>query len=420
MQAQAANSTIQWIRSLKFISRPRLLRFLQTSAFHWPENSTPDYEVDHVIVGAGVVGLAIAERLTRTANTSTLIVERHRRPGSECSARNSEVIHAGIYYPPNSLKTKLCIRGRHLLYDFCSQHSIPHRKCSKWIVAQSPAELDVLHEIHKRGTALDVPLRFLSTTERAQAEPLIRAQAGALESPETGIIDSHTYMEQLQMLMLSTNPGEASLALSSTVVGIQRDPVTGSYDVAVQSLDADTETSNTTIIRTPLLVNSAGLHSDHIASLVLGPSMASSLAYTIHPHKGHYYSLSGPAPASRLVYPTPLPNLQGLGVHLTLDMSGRCKFGPDSVPVADKADYSVVEPGELGAAKERERRHMFWQGVERYFPGVREEDLVADYSGIRPKLSAPGQPFRDFVIKEETQAGFPGFVNLVGALSDLQ
>ncbi|KXS21076.1 FAD dependent oxidoreductase [Gonapodya prolifera JEL478] len=395
-------------------------RHAATTAVPWPDRARPDYEVDHLVIGAGVVGLAVAERLTRTVNTTTLVLERHSLTGSESSARNSEVIHAGIYYPPESLKTRLCIRGREMMYDVCARHNIPHRKCGKWIVAQDEAELAALGAIHDRGTSLGVPLRFLSLSEREEKEPLVRAAAGALESPESGIVDSHALMQFLISRIEGGNAGEGSIALASEVVAMEKDAASCAYDIAVRTVEPDTQGDQITVIRSPVVVNAAGLYSDHIAGLLLGESRASELGYKIHPFKGHYYALSGRAPASRLVYPTPLANLQGLGVHLTLDMAGRCKLGPDSVPVGSKTDYSIVRPGEDGAEEERNRRRAFWESVKKYLPRVREEDIYPDYTGIRPKLSAPGAPFRDFVISHETNLGFSGFVNLVGELRRLR
>lgn len=275
------------------------------------------------------------------------------------SSRNSEVIHAGIYYPPSSLKTSLCIRGNRLLYQFCAQADIPHRAVGKWIVAQTPKQYDYLLTLKQKADLLGVPVRFLSRREM-HAEPAVRASE-ALLSPTTGIVDSHALMACLAANIAAAG---GDVALRSGVEHIE--PCEGSrYLVTVRT----TGTAPTmTVVCARAVINAAGLHADRVASLVL-PGV-----YRQHYAKGRYYGYRASEPAVRhLIYPCPEENLAGLGTHLTLDLSGRIKFGPDVEYVERTDDYDVEE----GKVDE------FYRAIAEYLPGVRREALYADYAGIR-------------------------------------
>lgn len=393
--------------------------------------SEPAFDVDHLIVGGGIVGMAVAERLSRRAGTSSILIEKHAHLGFETTSRNSQVIHAGIYYSVDSLKAKVCIRGKELLYDLCQKHSIPHWNCGKWIVAAPEEKNPVyLEDIHKKATALGVPTYFLPAAKIAD-EPLVRAGT-VLVSPTTGIVDSHGVLDHLNYMFTQGNAekglGEGDVVRRSQVTGIERDEQ-GNWIVEVKSLDSE-GAEGTSKIRTRILVNAAGLYSDEIAGMAMGKEMVEKLGYTIYPCKGRYYAYaSSKKLASRLIYPAPEKNFVGLGIHLTLDLAGRAKFGPDTLYVDQKDDYAI-DPNDEAL------RTKFWESVKRYLPVVEKDDIVADYSGIRcvtgpssflpnfadsstsrsprPKLSGPGQAARDFVVKEESDNGFPGLVSLVG------
>ncbi|KAJ3280619.1 hypothetical protein HK104_000537 [Borealophlyctis nickersoniae] len=321
-----------------------------------------------------------------------MVLDRHASFANETSSRNSEVIHAGIYYPHDSLKTRLCIRGKRLLYDLCERHNIPHRRMGKWIVAVDSSQEEYLHKMKERADSLGVPVEFLSGEKARQTEPNVNAKT-VLVSPTTGIIDSHTYMQVLEN-KITEQGGDLIYRTAVTAISPASSPTSG---YIVQTPDAT--------IHTRTLVNSAGLAADRIAAMLLPPHMLSHLR--IKPCKGRYYSLrqrSSKPPVSRLIYPVPEANLQGLGVHCTLDMAGKVKFGPDTVYTDRVDDYSIEEDPEL--------LDRFHRAIVKYMPGTRKEDLYPDYAGVRPKLSGPGEPFRDFVI--EIPEGFPNFVNLVG------
>ncbi|KAK0746664.1 FAD dependent oxidoreductase [Schizothecium vesticola] len=370
-----------------------------------PFSSTTPRPADftHAVIGGGVVGLAIARELAQRGgpSSSTVLLERHSAIGTETSSRNSEVIHAGIYYPPSSLKTALCIRGKDLLYDFCTQHHVPHRRCGKWIVAQTPAQHAALTRIHDLcATTLHVPTRWVSAAEASRREPAVRADAAILESPTTGIIDSHTLM--LTLLGHFEDAG-GTLALNSPVTAISplgSPPVPGSAGWAL-TVDA----TPTTTITASTIINAAGLSSAAIHNMIVPPGPRRMRMYYA---KGNYFSYSAPHPkVNTLVYPAPEPGGAGLGTHLTLDLAGRMRFGPD-------VEW-VDTPGELGVSEGRVRATA--AAVRAYLPGLDEGGLRPDYAGIRPKLAREGavgggKGFVDFVVREEE--GYGGWVNLLG------
>lgn len=342
------------------------------------------------VVGAGVVGLAIAARLAR-AFPELLLLERRARHGSETSSRNSEVIHAGMYYPTGSRKARLCVEGSRRLYEICERHAIPHARIGKLIVALRESEIAALERILATGRANGVSLEMLSAEQARALEPNVPCVA-ALLSPATGLISAHALMDHF--LAFATAAG-AILQTRTELIAIERR--SGDYRLTVR---AGAETSSFTSER---VVNAAGLEADSVAALA-GIDVDAA-AYRQHYCKGSYFAVSGGKAGllSRLVYP--LPDSASLGVHALLDLSGRLKFGPDVEYLGTRQlDYGVDES----------KRGAFAQAVRRLLPAIEERDLTPDMAGIRPKLQAPGQPPRDFVIREESERGLPGLVNLVG------
>lgn len=339
------------------------------------------------VIGAGVIGLAVAEELS-TSFRDVLVVEKNTAFGQETSSRNSEVIHAGIHYPAGFLKSILCIEGNRLLYDICDQRNIPHKRLGKLIVASDAEEchdLEIIKEQAKEKGVTDLVL--LGKGQIRSLEPEVKALA-ALFSPSTGIIDTHSFMRSL---CLNAETRGAVIAFRSCVTAIHRDDY--GYDVEINGGDYR--------FMTKVLVNCAGLQSDRIAALA-GMDI-DKFGYRLKYCKGDYFSLSPAPKLSRLVYPAPVKNSEGLGIHTTLDLNNRVRLGPDSGYVKELA-YSVDEAKKLS----------FYQSVKKYLPNIAPESLHPDMSGIRPKLQGPGEPYHDFVIKEEKDRGCPGFINLIG------
>ncbi|CAO3688155.1 unnamed protein product [Umbelopsis vinacea] len=350
-------------------------------------------EVDNLVIGGGVVGLAIAERLARTRSTeTTILVERNGRIGEETSSRNSEVIHAGLYYPESSLKTRLCIKGKNMLYDLLQTTNIPYKKVGKWVVAENEDQTTYIKDLHEKSKRIGVPTFFMTSEEAHKEEPEVRAHS-VLVSPTTGIIDSHSFMEYLES---SVNSSGGDIALGSQVRSI-RTATGGGYLVEVATPPSS---ATATLVFAKHVFNSAGLHADKIANMLIPNS------YKLYYAKGQYFGYRKKSPVRRLIYPCPEKNLAGLGTHLTIDMAGRCKFGPDVSYIQDWADYSVAD--------DDVKLEQFVQAVQKYYPNVDKHSLYADYAGIRPKLAGPGGPFQDFIIREESEAGFNNFFNLIG------
>ncbi|PWY85400.1 Vps52-domain-containing protein [Aspergillus eucalypticola CBS 122712] len=355
-------------------------------------------DVTHAVIGAGVVGLAVARQLAMKEGTSTILLERHDAPGTETSSRNSEVIHAGLYYGADTLKTSLCIKGKELLYALCAQHNIPHRNTKKWIVAQTPEQWEACLRVHEHAKRIGVPTRILGQEEAQRREPEVRALAGIVESPTTGIIDSHSLMTYLQG---DFEDRGGDCAFMTQVTGIEPLPASegGGYRISAVSADG-----SETTITAETVINSAGNGACAINNMVM-PAERHRKAYFA---KGTYFSYSASTPkTSVLVYPTTLPGTGGLGTHLTLDMGGRIRFGPDVEWVEDPSDLRP-SPARLQQALPE---------IRAYLPNVDVEAIDLDYCGIRPKLGKggavnTGKGFQDFVIQEEE--GFPGFVNLLG------
>ncbi|KAF2028337.1 FAD dependent oxidoreductase [Setomelanomma holmii] len=349
----------------------------------------------HAVVGGGVVGLAIARKLQARDGASTVLIEKHSSVGTETSSRNSEVIHAGLYYGTDSLKTKLCLRGKEMMYDLCKQHSIPHRNTGKWIVAQDEIQMKALQKVHDFATTIGVPTHFISKDEAKRREPDVRAEAGVLESPSTGIVDSHSLMQYLEGDFESLG---GICAFHSPVTSIHPiDQGKSGWEITTTSPDGETST-----ITADTLINSAGLYAVSINNMILCPERHRKAYYA----KGSYfsYAVSHPKP-NTLIYPAPVPGHGGLGTHLTLDLSGRIRFGPDVEWTDSPTDYTPNTKNLAAAIDD----------IATYLPGVDREAIQPDYVGIRPKLgklsATSGKDFQDFYIVREE--GYSGFVNLL-------
>ena len=344
-------------------------------------------DIDCLVIGAGVVGLAVARELA-LAGREVVIAEAAEGIGTQTSARNSEVIHAGIYYPPGSLKARVCVAGRELLYRYLGERGLPHKACGKLIVATSEAQKPALETIMTRAKASGVDtLRWLSRAEAKAMEPEVRCEI-ALLSPETGVVDSHALMLSL---LGECEAASGSLALNTPIIGWRREA--GGF-----SVDFGGEDPATYSVRT--VVNSAG----HGAPKLLGrlDGFPAEHVPVQHYAKGNYFALTGKQPFSHLVYP--VPEAAGLGIHATIDMGGRVKFGPDVEWVESDQDL-VVDPA---------RAEKFYAAIRTYWPALPNEALVADYAGIRPKLHGPTEPMPDFRIDGPEAHGVPDLVNLLG------
>ena len=343
-------------------------------------------QVDTVVIGAGVVGLAVARALAM-AGREVIVLEAENAIGTHTSSRNSEVIHAGIYYPKDSLKARLCVAGRQQLYAYCADHGVSHQRCGKLIVATSPAQIPQLEKILAQGRANGVTdLTALDLARVRDMEPAVQCVA-ALHSPSTGIIDSHGLMLAYQG---DAEAHGAMLAFTGPVSGgrVQDDGIL---------LEVGGEQPMQLLARR--VVNSAGLHAPKVAASLEGfpPAHVPPSYYC----KGNYYSLAGRAPFSRLIYP--IPEAAGLGVHVTLDLAGQARFGPD-VEWIDKIDYTV----------DPQRAEKFYAAIRSYWPDLKDGALSPGYSGIRPKIQAPSEPARDFMIEGPRDHGVAGLVNLFG------
>jgi L-2-hydroxyglutarate oxidase LhgO len=343
-------------------------------------------EIEAVVVGAGVIGLAVGRALA-LAGHEVIILERADGIGSETSSRNSEVIHGGLYYPAGSLKATSCVAGRERLYAYCREHGVPHARLGKLIVATDESEIPGVEKIEAAARANGVAnLEWLSASEARRLEPELRCVA-ALMSPSTGIIDSHA-------LMLAYR-GEAE---DSGAFVVFRSPLL-SGRVRGDGFDLAVGGAEPTTIRCRMLVNAAGLFAPALARTIDGLS-----AETIPPAyfcRGVYFTLSGRTPFRHLIYPVPMPG--GLGVHITLDLAGQARFGPD-VEWIDGVDYAV----------DPRRGDAFYAAIRRYWPGLRDDALQPGYAGVRPKISGPNEPTADFVVQGPAEHGILGLVNLYG------
>lgn len=358
-----------------------------------------EYTVDALVIGAGVVGLAVAARLSATGR-AVVVLEKHESFGRETSSRNSEVIHAGLQYPPGSLKARLCVRGNQLLYDLCAQRGIPHRNTGKLVIAIEEDEATGLDALKATAEQNGVEgLRIIGRAEIERMEPQVSAPA-ALYVPATGIIDAHSLMAAYAQ---TARENGAEVIYRTTVHAIE--PLSDGYRVT--GMDAS---GSDFALRAAAVVNAAGLWADAIAALV-GINIDAA-AYRQHFCKGDYFGI---APArtglvSRLVYPLAATSAERAGsrIHLTIDLTGRMRLGPDAVWLPDSwrenPSYQVDES----------RRELFWQSARRYLPWLELADVAPESVGVRPRVFGPGQPQRDFIIQHERERGFPGFVNLIG------
>ena len=347
--------------------------------------------VDAVVIGAGVVGLAVARALAQ-AGRETIVAEAQAGIGQGVSSRNSEVIHAGLYYTPGSLKARLCVRGKELLYALCASHGVEHRRCGKLTVANSEDEVRALRGLQDRAAANGVPVEWLEGAQARALEPALQCIA-ALHSPSTGIVDSHGFMLALQG---DLERAGGMVALGSEVVSARLSRAAGEPHVLRLADGSE--------LACDLLVNAAALHACALARRFEG------LEARFVPRewfaKGNYYALSGRAPFTHLIYPA--PSDAHLGTHLTLDLGGQVKFGPDiewlDVQAPEQIDYRV-DPA---------RADGFYAEVRRYWPGLPEGSLAPSYSGVRPKIHGPHEKAPDFRIDGPALHGVPGLLNLFG------
>lgn len=339
---------------------------------------------DITIIGAGVIGLAIASALANNQQ-NIYILEKNESHGMGISSRNSEVIHAGIYSPPGSLKAKLCVEGREMLYQICTKKNIPHMKIGKMIIATTEKEMVSLEQLYHNATkngASSVSLLERSMINRM--EPNIKA-CGAIYSPDTGIICAHSLMDYF---LHNAKAKGAEIVYGTEVVGLER--VKDGYNITTLNRRGDCFEFVSEVV-----INAAGLQSDKISRMI-------GKDYSLHYCKGDYFSISNvkKGVVQRLIYPIPEVNHVGLGIHLTLDLNGRMRLGPDATYIDRVEDYRV----------DATKRDRFYEAAIRFLPFLCKDDIVPDMAGIRPKLQGSGESFRDFVISED----MPGFINLVG------
>ncbi|MCK4307225.1 NAD(P)/FAD-dependent oxidoreductase [candidate division WOR-3 bacterium] len=351
-------------------------------------------EIDIAIIGAGVVGLAIGAELAQ-AGKEVYIFERNETFGQETSSRNSEVVHAGIYYPPGTLKAKTCVEGNALIYEICERYGIPYKKRGKLVVAISQDEMGELEELLERGKENGARnLKLISKSELKKLEPYVDGE-GAIHSPTSGVIDSHSLMRYFAGVVKSN---KGWIVYKANVVGI--DKTSNGYKVMI--VEDNKEHSS---FRTRILINCAGLQSDKIAELV-GIDIEEA-SYSLKFCKGDYFSVGNGKSnlLSHLVYPVPESDSTVVGIHSTLDIQGRFRLGPDDYYIPeDKLDYTVDES----------KKEIFYNSAKRFLPFLELDDLEPEMSGIRPKLQGPDESYRDFVIQDEKEKGFPGFINLIG------
>jgi L-2-hydroxyglutarate oxidase LhgO len=346
-------------------------------------------EVKITIIGAGVIGLSVAAELSNLY-TDILVLEKNVHFGQETSSRNSEVIHAGLYYPSDSLKLKVCLEGADCLYDLCEKASIPYKRLGKLIVATESCELEPLEDLFRNATARGArDLKILDHREIHALEPNITGIAG-IYSPSTGIIDTHSLMKHLARLARSKG---VDIVYNSEVYIVQKEG--SGFRIGIRQDDYR--------FMSQVVINCAGLFSDRIASLA-GIDIDQK-GYRLYLCKGNYFSYAKPSPINRLVYP--LPGSHYLGIHATLDMGSRLRFGPDAEYVTE-IDYQVNDN------IKGDRAERFYQAARKIIPCLESESIVPDMSGIRPKIQGPHDPFKDFIIKEESDCGLDGLINLIG------
>ncbi|MFH1259659.1 MAG: NAD(P)/FAD-dependent oxidoreductase [Elusimicrobiota bacterium] len=347
-------------------------------------------KVKVTIVGAGIVGLACAAELSRFF-TEIIVMEKYPSFGQEGSSRNSEVIHAGIYYPKNSLKARLCVKGKELIYAYCQEHNIAHKRLGKLIVTNEQNEIGRLEELYKNGLENGVnDLKILPQEQIKKMEPYIRAIA-AIHSPSSGIFDSHSLMKSLEA---ESKRRQVTFAYAHELAGVEKQQ--DGYKVKARD-----PKGNIFSFVSEIFINAAGLGSEKVARMV----GIKNPAYTLKYCKGDYFRVDNNKARflSHLIYPTPAKESVSLGMHTVIDLAGGLKLGPDAEYV-NKIDYTVDET----------KKEAFYHQAKPMLPFIELEDLAPDMSGIRAKLQGAGETFRDFVINDETEAGFPGFINLIG------
>ena len=347
-------------------------------------------KVNIIIIGAGAVGLSIAAELSRS-HKDIVVVERNPSFGQETSSRNSEVIHAGIYYPKDSLKLKTCLEGKVILYEFCTRNHIPHKRLGKLIIAINKDEVKDLEKLFLHGKENGVDdLELISKAQVKRIEPGINAES-AIYSPSTGIFDTHSFMKRLAS-SFKKNGGQA--AYNSEVTGIAK--TNSGYEITVKDSQKDDFTLSSNVV-----INCAGLDSDRVAAFAGLKKAEYKLKYC----KGDYFRLSRSKEANikHLVYPVPKEDRGGLGIHLTLDLTGSIRLGPDDEYVQE-IDYKI----------DHSKAKLFYESVKTFLPFVKVSDIYPDTSCVRPKLQGEGEGFRDFIIRHEDASGLPGFINLIG------
>lgn len=373
---------------------------------HFHRSCIRNSDFSHIVIGGGVVGTSIGAELLSIPGNNVLLVEQHEHLAMETTSRNSEVIHAGLYYPKDSLKGQLCIKGKNKIYEAWESGSFPVelQKCGKWVVAQNDDDAEYLHRLHANCVENGVPVSMISAEKAKATLPLILAKAGALESPTTGIISAH---ELTTFFQASFENNQGTIGFNTKVTGIQYNQGIQNYRLQLVEKDSGSEFELTA----DNVVNAAGLHAQQVSNLLL-PSDRHLQSYFA---KGNYFSFLPPTPMStskitnKLIYPCPNPNATSLGTHLTFDLGGQLKFGPDlewlDVQNAHDIDYTPSSKNLEGA----------YHAVKSYFPSITRDSLHPTYSGVRPKIMSAQDnkhKFADFIIREEE--GFPGFVNLLG------
>lgn len=347
-----------------------------------------NFDVEILIIGAGVVGLAIGKELAETGK-SVAIIEKNKNYGLETSSRNSEVIHSGIHYPPDSLKAKLCVEGNKLLYEISEKYNILHNRCGKLTIATTKDEIKTLEKLYNQGKENGVEIEIIEKEKIKKIEPEVKGEM-ALYTPSSGIINAHQLMDFLAYKFKNSG---GFLALNEKVINIEK--ITGGYKVVSKS------GSSTNEYTTEILINCAGLYSDEISEKL-------GIKYTLHWAKGDYFSINQKFNIKKLIYP--IPSKYSLGIHLTPKMEGGLRAGPDIEYVEKKENpYPLDEKGSSFKVDEG-KRGEFFRDVSDYLPGLKEEYLFPEMFGIRPKLQGPEDDFADFVIKKEKE----NFINLVG------
>lgn len=355
---------------------------------------------DICIIGGGVIGLAVARALSvdsRFSNKTIVLLEQEAQFGQHISSRNSEVIHAGVYYPEGSLKAKLCVRGKNLLYEYCQKHQVAHNRCGKLIVANLD-ESDALESLQKKAQANGVDdLLPLHRSEIQKLEPDLASEL-ALLSPSSGIVDSHEFMATL---LRESEAAGLIFARQTRVTGIKTVKENGSFQLQTE---ITTQTpAQSYVFQSAALINCAGLFADKILAMLQTDKQQNLIDARLHYCKGDYFSYSGPVRLRHLVYPLPEANTVGLGIHATLDLAGQLRFGPDTEYV-NELDYSV----------DAEKAVRFANAVQRYLPAIRPEELQPGYAGIRPKLTAVGESAADFMVATGNGEDRDSVIHLLG------